>query len=213
MKTQVLAAHLPLLLTAGAPSRSEGARGGPGQRSHAGSGADASGRERGGGRDLPRGGRGRPAVLGSNAVRSTTTRRLAVGDARTRLLAPATEPSQRYDVIASQPSNPWVAGQSLFFTREFYLTAREHLAPTGSCASGFRDTASRGGLPLRRGDIRLGLSPHVAVGGIDGRRRLLLLGSADPLAIDAAALRQRMDDSSIRAEYGRWWRSTGRPIC
>jgi predicted membrane-bound spermidine synthase len=37
----------------------------------------------------------------------------------------------RYDVIVSEPSNPWVSGVSSLFTREFYRRIRHHLAPRG----------------------------------------------------------------------------------
>ena len=38
---------------------------------------------------------------------------------------------RRYDVIVSEPSNPWVSGVSSLFTREFYQRIRHHLAPRG----------------------------------------------------------------------------------
>ncbi|HUQ25826.1 MAG TPA: hypothetical protein VM140_09155 [Burkholderiales bacterium] len=38
---------------------------------------------------------------------------------------------RRYDVIISEPSNPWVSGVSSLFTREFYRRVREHLAEGG----------------------------------------------------------------------------------
>ena len=52
---------------------------------------------------------------------------LRVEDARTRLLFDGTS----YDVIVSQPSNPWVAGQAALFTREFFDLVRSRLAPGG----------------------------------------------------------------------------------
>jgi len=36
-----------------------------------------------------------------------------------------------WDIIISEPSNPWVSGVDLLFTREFYRLARQHLAPSG----------------------------------------------------------------------------------
>jgi spermidine synthase len=39
--------------------------------------------------------------------------------------------SARYDVIASQPSNPWVAGVGSLFTREFFATVARRLEPGG----------------------------------------------------------------------------------
>lgn len=38
---------------------------------------------------------------------------------------------RRYDIIVSEPSNPWVSGVSSLFTREFYQRIRRHLAPRG----------------------------------------------------------------------------------
>ena len=53
--------------------------------------------------------------------------RLIVGDGRSHLLlAPAP-----YDVIISEPSNPWMAGVASLFTREFFLAARRALAGDG----------------------------------------------------------------------------------
>lgn len=39
--------------------------------------------------------------------------------------------SRTYDVIISEPSNPWVAGVSSLFTREFFERARQRLRPGG----------------------------------------------------------------------------------
>jgi spermidine synthase len=36
-----------------------------------------------------------------------------------------------YDLIISEPSNPWIAGIASLFTRDFYATARRKLAPDG----------------------------------------------------------------------------------
>jgi spermidine synthase len=53
--------------------------------------------------------------------------RLIVGDGRSHLLLSP----RRYDVIVSEPSNPWMAGVSALFTREFFEAARERLEPGG----------------------------------------------------------------------------------
>jgi len=37
----------------------------------------------------------------------------------------------RYDLILSEPSNPWIAGVAALFTREFYRAAHARLAPGG----------------------------------------------------------------------------------
>jgi spermidine synthase len=53
--------------------------------------------------------------------------RLRVLDARTWLLAGTTP----YDVIISEPSNPWQTGNSTLFTREHYRLTRARLTPGG----------------------------------------------------------------------------------
>jgi spermidine synthase len=52
---------------------------------------------------------------------------VVIGDAREVLL---TTP-RRYDLIFSEPSNPYRAGIASLFTREFYQAARERLEPGG----------------------------------------------------------------------------------
>ena len=52
---------------------------------------------------------------------------LIVGDGRSHLLLTA----RRYDVIVSEPSNPWMAGIAALFTREFFEAAKARLAPDG----------------------------------------------------------------------------------
>src|SRR5262249_917863 len=52
---------------------------------------------------------------------------LILGDGRTHL----TLSNQEYDVIISEPSNPWMAGVAALFTREFLTSIRAHLTPDG----------------------------------------------------------------------------------
>ena len=53
--------------------------------------------------------------------------RVVVGDGRTHLMLGR----GTYDVIISEPSNPWMAGIASLFTREFFEGARARLAPGG----------------------------------------------------------------------------------
>ncbi len=39
---------------------------------------------------------------------------------------------QKYDLIVSEPSNPWIAGVATLFTREFYAAVHERLVPGGA---------------------------------------------------------------------------------
>jgi spermidine synthase len=53
--------------------------------------------------------------------------RLIVGDGRSHLLLTP----RHYDVIVSEPSNPWMSGVATLFTREFFEAARSRLSPDG----------------------------------------------------------------------------------
>ncbi len=46
--------------------------------------------------------------------------------------------NRRYDLIVSEPSNPWVSGVSSLFTREFYRRVRGHLADGGMLLQWFQ---------------------------------------------------------------------------
>ena len=66
------------------------------------------------------------AAENHNALNDPRTE-LIVGDGRSHLLLS----TGQYNVIISEPSNPWMAGVASLFTREFFLAARARLAPDG----------------------------------------------------------------------------------
>jgi len=54
--------------------------------------------------------------------------RIITNDARNHLLL---TPPERYDLVASEPSNPWISGVANLFTREFFELGRSRLEPGG----------------------------------------------------------------------------------
>jgi len=74
-----------------------------------------------------------------------------LADPRTRLIvedgrAHVTYTRRDYDVIVSEPSNPWMAGVGNLFTTEFYRAARSRLPPRRtrrSCSPVFRSSISK----------------------------------------------------------------------
>jgi spermidine synthase len=66
------------------------------------------------------------AAENHNALNDPRTA-LINGDGRSHLILS----TEQYDVIISEPSNPWMAGVASLFTREFFLAARARLAPGG----------------------------------------------------------------------------------
>ncbi|MBI4341734.1 MAG: fused MFS/spermidine synthase [Candidatus Omnitrophica bacterium] len=123
---------------------------------------------------------------------------LYAADGRNFLLA---SPRQ-YDVIISEPSNPWMAGIAYLFTKEFYELAKQRLAPGGIMCQW---------LQLYRifpGDVKLMLNtfhaafPHVSVwSSLPGD--LLLVGSMEPQRLDLSAVAQRMADPKVRQSLER----------
>ena len=76
-----------------------------------------------------------PEVVSASAHFADVNRR-ALDDPRTRLVrgdgrTHLSLTSRRYDVIISEPSNPWMAGVASLFTQEFFRTVRGRLAPGG----------------------------------------------------------------------------------
>ena len=53
--------------------------------------------------------------------------KLIINDGRNYLLLTR----EKYDVIVSEPSNPWIAGVSALFTRQFFELTKQHLKPGG----------------------------------------------------------------------------------
>jgi spermidine synthase len=53
--------------------------------------------------------------------------RVIFDDARNFMLTSA----DKYDLVISEPSNPWIAGIATLFTNEFYAAVRQRLAPGG----------------------------------------------------------------------------------
>ena len=76
-----------------------------------------------------------PEVIEASAQFAEVNRRaledprahLVRGDGRTHLALT----SRRYDVVISEPSNPWMAGVAALFTQDFFHTVLDRLAPGG----------------------------------------------------------------------------------
>lgn len=110
--------------------------------------------------------------------------RLIVGDGRLHLQLTR----RRYDVIVSEPSNPWMAGMAALFTREFFELARARLRPGGVMCQ-WTHTYDMGEADLRSIVATFTATfPHVLLWQV-GEGDLLLVGSDAPLEprLEAAA--------------------------
>jgi predicted membrane-bound spermidine synthase len=94
--------------------------------------------------------------------------------------------NRRYDIIVSEPSNPWVSGVSSLFTREFYRRIRAHLTPGGILVQWFQLYEIDASL-LASVMAALGAEfPHYAVFA-PSDHDLLIVAAAAPLPLPARA--------------------------
>ncbi|MGH7832419.1 MAG: fused MFS/spermidine synthase [Candidatus Binatia bacterium] len=124
--------------------------------------------------------------------------RLHVEDAKTFLRVPGA----RYDVIISEPSNPWMAGTANLFSVEFYRDVRRRLAPEGLMVQWFHtyemsDETLR--LVLR---TFAGAFEHVSLWSPKAGD-LLLIGSQKPPVLDLAKSLERVKDVPVREDLAR----------
>lgn len=106
---------------------------------------------------------------------------------------------ERFDLIVSEPSNPWVAGVEMLLSREFLETARDHLEPGGVYAQWFHlyetDTETVE-LVLR---TYAAVFEHIAIWGTV-RSDVLLLGfDSEARALDLQRLSERAGEPDFRA--------------
>ncbi|HKJ24742.1 MAG TPA: hypothetical protein VKB65_07965, partial [Myxococcota bacterium] len=120
---------------------------------------------------------------------------LHVNDGRNLLLRAKHAGGPGWDVIASQPSHPWLIGAANLFTEEFFALARDALRPGGAFAlwvNGFR-TDREAFLALVASFERVFPGAVVAdVSADHGRTAFLLLGMRGPVRVDPARMAERL---------------------
>jgi spermidine synthase len=125
---------------------------------------------------------------------------LIIDDARTFLRVTP----NRYDMIVSEPSHPWVPGVANLFTQEFFELGKARLNDDGIWVQWVQI------YQLSTESLRSVLAtyhkvfPHVLVfrvGGLNKGKDLLLIGSNQPLNFDRLA--ERLTDPRMTAELAR----------
>jgi len=133
--------------------------------------------------------------------------RVLVNDAREVLL---TSP-ERYDLVSSEPSNPYRAGVGSLFTREFYQAVSDRLTDQGVLAQWVQ------GYEIDAGTFRTVVAtlgevfPHVEVWETGYNTDLLLLASKQPLVWDLPALEARLATEPYATALLRIWGVAGAP--
>jgi spermidine synthase len=125
---------------------------------------------------------------------------VAIGDAREFLLTSR----DKYDIIFSEPSNPYRAGISSLFTEEFYWAARQRLAPRGIFLQ-WLQTYEVDGETVRTVYAALHSSFPQIESWFARRRDLILLGTSEPVIYDVGALRSRLASEPFRSALARAW--------
>ena len=127
---------------------------------------------------------------------------IELNDAREALLVSR----QRYDIIFSEPSNPYRAGVASLYTREFYEAVRRRLNDGGMFAQ-WLQTYSIDAPTAQTIYATLGaVFPHVQT-WTTNPGDVVLVASAKEIAIDAGSLRARLAKEPFRRAAHVAWRA------
>lgn len=120
---------------------------------------------------------------------------IRVNDGRNELLRGRYRRAPRYDVIASQPSHPWLAGAANLFTEEYFELARDNLSPRGVFAlwvNGFRIDDESVLAILTSFERAMPGSVLIDAGVGKPNQALILLGGREPVRFDLGTARARL---------------------
>ncbi len=123
-----------------------------------------------------------------------------VGDGRNFL----TQRQDKFDVIVSEPSNPWLTGVSNLFTREYFRDVKRRLAPNGIfCQWAQLYEMAPWNIKTIYGTVRDEF-PYVYVfAAEDLSSDTILVGSMRPLPLDIDLLERAFTNPTVRAEARR----------
>lgn len=155
-----------------------------------------------------------PAVLAMDSLFHAVNDRVlarpnvqaVVDDARSALQLDRT----RYDVIVSEPSNPWVAGIATLYTPEFFRIAKSRLADDGIFCQWIQ--LYQLPLPIVAGIVRSlrEVFPHVHV-WFGGTSDLVVLASARPISYDHEWITRLLTPGGELYALGQEWLSLDSP--
>ncbi len=149
----------------------------------------------------------RECALANLGVMDDPKVRVVVNDAREVLL---TSP-ERYDLVSSEPSNPYRAGVGSLFTVEFYQAVSDRLTERGVLAQWVQ------GYEIDAGTFRTVVAtlhqvfPHVEVWETGYNTDLLVLASKQPLVWDLPSLEARLAAQPYSTALLRIWGVAGAP--
>lgn len=122
--------------------------------------------------------------------------RIIVADGREALATSR----ERYDLIVSEPSNPYRAGIASFYSIDFYTSAKERLAEGGVFAQWLQAYEIEVTAMQTAVATMLQVFPHAIALRLEPGD-LLIVGRTDDAAIDVAALRALLDEKNGVTPY------------
>ncbi len=140
----------------------------------------------------------------NQSVLSNAKLHLVIGDAREYLLTS----KETYDVIFSEPSNPYRAGISSLFTEQFYRAVRDRLAPGGIFIQ-WLQAYEVDSETVRTVYATLQTALPEVESWFSRRRDLILAATRAPITYDVAALRRRLAEEPFRSALPNAWGVTG----
>lgn len=126
---------------------------------------------------------------------------VSIADAREVLITT----KQRYDLIVSEPSNPYRAGIASMFTADFYEASVERLAERGIFLQWLQAYDTDGQTVRTVYATLASVFPHVET-WLSDTGDLILVASREALSLDAAALRARLAEEPYRSAMANAWR-------
>lgn len=124
--------------------------------------------------------------------------RVAVEDAKSFLKVT----DRRYDVIISEPSNPWMAGIAGVFSYEFYLDCKSRLNPSGLMVQWIHlYETSDAAVELVLATFN-SVFPHVNIWH-GAPKDLILVGSLSPMSPDLSRIAQQFEHPAVKRDLAR----------
>jgi hypothetical protein len=129
---------------------------------------------------------------------------LRIADAREVLLTTR----ERYDLIASEPSNPFRAGIASLFTQEYYRAASDRLTDDGLFLQWMQAYGVDAPAVRTIYATMASVFPSVETWQTRGGD-IVLIGGKRPPVYDVARIRERIEQEPYRTALRSTWRSTG----
>ena len=127
-------------------------------------------------------------------------------DARSALMLQDTA----YDVIVSEPSNPWIAGVASLFTRDYFAVVNRRLAPGGIFCQWLQMyRVTPGAVAVVVANLRA-VFPHVEIWYANASD-LIVLGSREPIRWSGARIAAALAPGTRTADALRMWLQVTQP--